>query len=34
MTLNNKKLRSSLIKTINPEGLKIKIVEKFMGYIR
>jgi len=34
MTSNAKKLRSALIKTINPDGLKGKIVDKFMGYIR
>ena len=34
MQKQSKALRSALIKTVNPDGLKGKIVEKFMGFLR
>ena len=34
MQKTSKALRGALIKTVNPDGLKGKIVEKFMGFLR
>ena len=34
MTKQAKSLRGALVKTVNTDGLKGKIVDKFMGYLR
>ena len=34
MTKQAKNLKAALIKTVNPDGLKTKITEKFMGFLR